>query len=186
MSMPTAYDRMIRASTLCTWPSAFTSASPVSNVIVSTTSGAGETGSMTVSTGKPHTFHRGGRAARLVGLPSRSMSPHRPRAGQIVPLSVVRLGNKFVNVPAADISLNDSVSGVPTVSKIVNGSCVTVTRPVTPTGETAVNLRIPCGTLSALNAGAGKLPWKFPFTQKGAQGPGFAGGREVGRAHVWT
>src|ERR1051326_9116232 len=37
MSMPTAYDRMIRASTLCTWPSAFTSASPVSNVIVSTT-----------------------------------------------------------------------------------------------------------------------------------------------------
>ncbi len=114
--MPTAVERMINASTLVTLPSALTSPKPESNSRVSTTSGCVLTVSITVSTGRPTTFDRTSSASRLLDAPSRSMSPHRPRDGQNIALVTVNWGSRLANVPAADISLNDSVSGVPTVS----------------------------------------------------------------------
>src|SRR5258708_1265481 len=129
IGIPTAVDRMINASTLVTAPSAFTSPNPESNRIVSTTSGAVLTVSRVVSTGSPTTFERTSSASRLLDAPSRSMSPHQPRDGQNVALVTVSDGSRLANDPAADISLNASVSGDGIVSGTEYCSCASVTSP---------------------------------------------------------
>src|SRR5260370_28141053 len=161
---------MISASTLVTAPSALTSPSPESKCSVSTTSGAVLMVSSSVSTGSATTLDRASSASRLLEAPSRSMSPHQPRDGQNVALETVSVGNRLANDPAADISLNASVSGDGIVSGTVYCSCASVTRAPVPVGATDVNFSTPDVSLAVLTWGGGQFPARAPLK---VRAPGF-------------